>query len=190
MSNSNGELAVKTLKYLVCKTQTKGHIDTDEFQFGLMELRNAPRLDGQSPAMLLQGRMFQTKLPVLKEVLQAKETMEARKEKRTDLKLNQREKNHCDTTLPLLEPGQTVLIQDPHDKRWKERGVVQEKLQERNSYLISMDDGRLIHRNQRFLRRIADSNKPMKVATKVEEANDGGPRRSERIRSKPDRYQA
>ena len=49
-SNGHAEAAVKALKRLIMKTTTGGALDVDSFQRGLLEWRNTPRANGQSPA--------------------------------------------------------------------------------------------------------------------------------------------
>ena len=44
------------MKNLLKKSSPSGNINSDEFQRGLLEWRNTPSSDGQSPAQILLGR--------------------------------------------------------------------------------------------------------------------------------------
>ena len=62
-SSGHAVAAVKAVKRLVQKVCTRGDIGTDEFQKGLLELRNSPRADGLSPAQVLYGRSLRSAVP-------------------------------------------------------------------------------------------------------------------------------
>ena len=62
-SNGHAESAVKAVKHLIIKCTKNGNLDTDEFAAALIELRNSPRLDGQSPAQTLFGHPIRSIIP-------------------------------------------------------------------------------------------------------------------------------
>ena len=62
-SNGHAEAAVKAMKSLLKKSSPSGHINSDEFQRGLLEWRNTPSSDGQSPAQILLGRQLRSDIP-------------------------------------------------------------------------------------------------------------------------------
>nr|XP_027211599.1 uncharacterized protein LOC113804887 [Penaeus vannamei] len=53
---SHAKAAVKSTKYLIMKTAPSGNIDNEDFDRGLLELRNIPNATGRSPAQILYGR--------------------------------------------------------------------------------------------------------------------------------------
>lgn len=62
-SNGHAEAAVKSTKHLILKTAQTGNIDCEEFDRGLLELRNTPTPAGHSPAQILYGRPLRTCVP-------------------------------------------------------------------------------------------------------------------------------
>ena len=55
-SNGHAETAVKAMKTLILKTTSNGDLNVDSFQRGLLEWRNTPRANGESPAQALFHR--------------------------------------------------------------------------------------------------------------------------------------
>ncbi|XP_076069796.1 uncharacterized protein LOC143041674 [Oratosquilla oratoria] len=62
-SNGHTEAAVKAAKHLILKTASTGNIYCEEFDRGLLELRNTPSPAGHSPAQILYGRPLRTCFP-------------------------------------------------------------------------------------------------------------------------------
>ncbi|XP_037800548.1 uncharacterized protein LOC119595492, partial [Penaeus monodon] len=62
-SNGHAEAAVKKVKYLIMKTAPNRNIDCEEFDRGLLELRNTPNFTGRSPAQILFGMPFRSCVP-------------------------------------------------------------------------------------------------------------------------------
>ncbi|XP_037794124.1 uncharacterized protein LOC119589599 [Penaeus monodon] len=62
-SNGHADAAVKKVKYLIMKTAPNGNIDCEEFDRGLLELRNAPNFTGRSPAQVLFGMPLRSCVP-------------------------------------------------------------------------------------------------------------------------------
>nr|XP_027231522.1 uncharacterized protein LOC113823105 [Penaeus vannamei] len=62
-SNGHAEAAVKSTKYLIMKTAPSGNIDNEDFDRGLLELRNIPNATGRSPAQIFYGRPLRSCVP-------------------------------------------------------------------------------------------------------------------------------
>ncbi|XP_064081863.1 uncharacterized protein LOC135198221 [Macrobrachium nipponense] len=62
-SNGHAEAAVKAVKHLILKTAPTGNIDCEDFDRGLLELRNTPNQSGRSPAQVLYGHPLRTCVP-------------------------------------------------------------------------------------------------------------------------------
>ncbi|KAG0725797.1 hypothetical protein GWK47_004545 [Chionoecetes opilio] len=62
-SNGHAEAAVKSVKHLILKTAPSGNIDREDFDRGLLELRNTPNFTGRSPAMTLDGHPLRSCVP-------------------------------------------------------------------------------------------------------------------------------
>ncbi|XP_068222164.1 uncharacterized protein [Palaemon carinicauda] len=126
-SNGHAEASVKAIKHLILKTSPSGNIDCEEFDRGLLELRNTPNFTGRSPAQILYGRPLRTCVPAypqsFSEEWQAKsedcDRRAAARAEQVKLQYDQHAR-----PLPKLEIGQTVRIQDPTSHRWEKVGVV------------------------------------------------------------------
>ena len=154
-SNGHAEASVKAVKYLIIKCTENGNIDTDKFALGLLELRNTPKSDGQSPAQTLFGHPIRSILPVHKRAYEEEwqqsktQTKERREQTR---KYTEYRYNLTAKSLPQFKAGNHVNIQDHCTGRWIHTGVIVEVGRNRQ-YLIRKSDGRLIWRNRRFIRR-------------------------------------
>ena len=119
-SNGHAEAAVKAVKYLIMKMAPTGTLNED-FDRGLLELRNTPRHDGRSPAQVLYGRPLRSLIPAHSASFASKwqvktEVCERRAAARSkDVQL--RYDSHA-KPLPPLRLGDQVRIQDPTTKRW------------------------------------------------------------------------
>ena len=65
-SNGHAESSVKQVKHLIIKCTKNGNMDTDEFALGLLEVRNTPKQNGQSPAQMVFGHPIRSNIPVHK----------------------------------------------------------------------------------------------------------------------------
>ena len=118
---------MKSIKHLILKTAPSGNIDCEEFDRGLLELRNTPNVTGCSPAQILYGHPLRSCMPAhpqsfSKEWQAESEDCDRRAADRAELV-----KLQCDQharPLPTLSVGQTVRIQDPTSHRWDKVGVV------------------------------------------------------------------
>lgn len=153
-SNGHAEAAVKSTKHLILKTAPGGNIDCEEFDRGLLELRNTPTPTGRSPAQILYGRPLRTCVPAhplsFSDEWQAKtEECDRRAAAQTDQVTSQYD-NHA-RPLPRLTVGQRVRIQDPTSLRWDKVGTVMGCGRSRQ-YEVRLPSGCVRWRNRRHLR--------------------------------------
>ena len=95
-SNGHAETMVKNVKYLIIKNE--GKFDTDECQKGLLELRNAPKEDGLSPAQRLFGRPLRSDLPMHWKEYDEKWLKMFEKADCNQIKIKNRRRKHCHKT--------------------------------------------------------------------------------------------
>ena len=154
-SNGHAEASVKAVKHLIIKCTLNGNLDTDEFASGLLELRNTPRVDGQSPAQVLFGRPIRSIIPIHKRSY-AEEWQNCKKqssEKRETVKKDSEKRyNQTARSLPEFTVGTRVNLQHHQTGRWSEAGTIIEVGRNRQ-YLIKKAGGGSVWRNRRFLRR-------------------------------------
>ncbi|XP_064122523.1 uncharacterized protein LOC135226743 [Macrobrachium nipponense] len=62
-SNGHAEAAVKKVKHFIRKVAPSGNIDTEDFDRGLLEIRNTPNYAGRSPAQILYGQALRSCVP-------------------------------------------------------------------------------------------------------------------------------
>ncbi|XP_068224072.1 uncharacterized protein [Palaemon carinicauda] len=127
-SNGHAEASVKAIKHLILKTAPSGNIDCEEFDRGLLELRNTPNFTGHSPAQIFYGRPLRTCVPAhpqsFSEEWQAKsedcDCRAAARAEQVKLQYDQHAR-----PLPKLEIGQTDIEvkRKPHtsNMKWKLR---------------------------------------------------------------------
>lgn len=196
-SNGHAEAAVKAAKHLILKTAPTGNIDCEEFDRGLLELRNTPTPAGRSPAQVLYGRPLRTCVPAHPESFsqdwQASiEDCDRRAAARADQV--QRQYDGHARPLPRLSVGQRVRIQDPKSHRWDKVGVVMGCGRSRN-YEIRLPSGRVWWRNRRHLRPIPSPSEDLPPQIPVTPCSDEksrspvedpppAPRRSTRLMAK------
>jgi len=153
-SNGHAEAAVKSLEHLILKTAPLGNIDCEDFDRGLLELRNTPNTTGRSPAQILYGQPLQSCVPAHPQsfLMHWQEKTEdcdrhaAARAEAVKLQYDQHAR-----PLPRLNVGQHVRIQDPASHRWDKVGVVMGCGRSRD-YEIRLPSGRVWWRNRRFLR--------------------------------------
>lgn len=155
-SNGHAEAAVKAAKHLILKTAPDGNIDREEFDRGLLELRNTPTPAGRSPAQVLYGRPLRSCVPASPESFSAE--WQARTEDCDRRAATHKEEAHQHydkhaRPLPKLCVGQHVRIQDPTSHRWDKVGVVM-GLGRSRDYELRLPSGRVWWRNRRHLRPI------------------------------------
>lgn len=59
-STGDAEAAMKSLEHLILKTASSGNTDCEDFDRGLLELRNTPNSTGRSPAQILYGNSLRS----------------------------------------------------------------------------------------------------------------------------------
>ena len=188
--------------------------DTDRIGRALLSYRNTPSKElGLSPAQMLYGRNLRDHLPCIGTAyVQRKDWIMLKEDREKALahrygQIEEKLRKHC-RQLDELQEGDAVQIQNQNGNqplRWNKSGVVIERLGH-DQYTIRMDgSGRMTLRNRRYLRKI----KPLfqRVVTYEENSRHEEPRsevpspeestmtenslrRSERVRTRVDRYQS
>ena len=207
-SNGLAESAVKATKALLKKTGSF----TDEFHEGMLELRNTPRDGGKSPAEIVTGRPLRSRVPTHWRAFSSEnlKTMEQYDATRAELAKKTEERyNASAKDLPEIGVGSFVRVQDPVSKLWDRTGHVVSRGKSRD-YRIKMPSGRVLWRNRRFLKPAPEPNTgdtasppsgdkspgPRKEPEEADQASSTPgtpasgrllPRRSSRVRFKPDR---
>ena len=108
---------MKSTKYLILKTAPSGNLDNEDFDRGLLELRNTPNMTGCSPAQILYGRPLRSCVPAHSEAFSQEwqekvEDCDRRAAARAE-KVKQRYDQHA-KSLPKLRVGQTVRSRIRH----------------------------------------------------------------------------
>lgn len=145
-SNGKAENAVKTVKRLFAKCR-----DSNESEFlALLDLRNTPTEGvGTSPAQRLMGRRCKTLLPAAGTLLMPRHSTED--ETRGLMGAKRRQKFYADQhakPLSSLEPGDTVRMRLPGQKRWSVGTCIRQVAP--RSYKVDVD-GVTYRRNRRQL---------------------------------------
>ena len=185
------------MKTLILKTTSNGDLNVDSFQRGLLEWRNTPRANGESPAQALFHR------PLISFVLAHHSTFAPEHQQHSDL-LDSRTTARSDAStarydasaqpLPVLRIGLCVDLQDPRSKLWSSSGITV-ALGRNRDYLVKVPSGRTYWRNRRLLRpRITpvvtpalDDTPRMPTAIAPAQPVPPSPRRSHRRRAVPNR---
>ena len=154
-SNGHAESAVKTVKKLVVAASSRGSLDEDQLDRGLLEIRNAPRQDGRSPAQVLFGHPLRPgSVPTHHRAYAAEWQKAADQCDRKGAEIQQDVRRRHDSrarSLSGLHIGCRVDVQNTESGRWDRTGLVV-GIGQRRSYLIKMPSGRIYWRNRRFLR--------------------------------------
>ena len=194
-SNGHAEAAVKAVKHLIIKTAPNGNINTEEFDRGLLELRNTPNFTGRSPAQMLYGRPLRSCVPAHPASFsQQWQESEAECDRRAAARASQvtaAYDSHA-RPLPSLRVGDHVRVQNPNTRRWDKVGIVMGRGRTRD-YEVRLPSGRVWWRNRRFLRAIPDPSVDPLPHIPVVPCSDGTPgpvtepsnlpRRSPRLRN-------
>ncbi|XP_064100911.1 uncharacterized protein K02A2.6-like [Macrobrachium nipponense] len=152
-SNGHAEAAVKAVKHLILKTAPTGNIDCEDFDRGLLELRNTPNQSGRSPAQVLYGHPLRTCVPAHPQSFTEDWQEKAHDcDHRAAARAAQVQRNYDAHARPLprLNVGQHVRLQDPTSHRWDTVGIVMGGARSRE-YEIRLPSGRVLRRNRRFL---------------------------------------
>jgi len=161
-SNGHAEAAVKSIKHLILKVAPSGDIDCEEFDRGLLELRNTPSFTGRSPAQVLYGHPLRSCVPAHPDAFSMDWQSKAED-------CDRRAAAHAENAavrydnqareLPKLKVGQYVRIQDPKTHRWDKVGLVM-GVGKARTYEVRVPSGRVYWRNSRFLRPVQNTDNP------------------------------
>ena len=157
-ANGRSEAAVKAMKALLRHT---GDITSEEFHRGLLEWRNTPKEGGRSPAMIIFGCQQRSIVPCPPTSLERTKSPEDVNYEEKERQVKERRRVSFDLRTKELKPfevGDRVRIQHPSTKRWADKGKVIRVLKRRR-YVVLLDDGRVQHRNRKFIR--ADGTVPI-----------------------------
>ncbi|XP_064100829.1 uncharacterized protein K02A2.6-like [Macrobrachium nipponense] len=153
-SNGHAEVAVKKVKHFILKVAPSGNIDTEDFDRGLLEIRNTPNYAGRSPAQILYGQALRSCVPAhassFKQEWQAKAEEYDRRVASCSQAAKIRYDSHAHPLAP-LKLDDNVRIQDPISKRWDKTGVIM-GIGKSRDYHVKLPSGRILWRNRRFLR--------------------------------------
>ncbi|XP_064098156.1 uncharacterized protein K02A2.6-like [Macrobrachium nipponense] len=152
-SNGHAEAAVKAVKHLILKTAPTGNNDCEDFDRGLLELRNTPNQSGRSPAQVLYGHPLRTCVPAHPQSFTEDWQEKAHDcDRRAAARAAQVQRNYDAHARPLprLNVGQHVRLQDPTSHRWDTIGIVMGGARSRK-YEIRLPSSRVLRRNHRFL---------------------------------------
>ncbi len=147
-ANGLAESYVGIVKKLLVKAQDEGR---DPY-LALLNYRDAPILDGKSPAELLMGRKLRTRLPVSTASRQLSDHHTVKYAR--DEKLHQQQQVYNKTAKPLesLELGELVLLWSDKQNKWIPANVV-EVSQNPRSYTVKTQAGEKFVRNRVDLRK-------------------------------------
>ena len=200
-SNGHAESAVKAVKHLIMKVSSNGDIrNCEDFDRGLLEIRNTPRPDGRSPAQILYGKSLRSCVPAhaksfAPEWQKATEDWDRQAAARFQHTVEQYNKSA--KSLPPIPIGDFVRIQNHVSKRWDKVGKIMGRGRNRD-YLVKTVAGGVLWRNRRFLRTIptpnqqCQDNEPTQnqftdtlQASTHRNAYQSAPRRSARLSIRP-----
>ena len=148
-SNGLAENAVKIVKNLIRKCHHSGQ---DVYR-ALQVYRSSPLECGKSPAELLYNRRLRSNLPMMDNLLDPQHIdRQFVRERKEGQKVKQKERydKHA-RDLQELDIGDHVRLQDMHNNKWSQSGVIRKKLPNR-SYLVEISNGEIRRRNRRHLR--------------------------------------
>ena len=127
-SNGKAESALKSMKKLISASWTGNSVDWNKLPRTLLQYRNTPcRKDGRSPAQKLFGHPVQDTLPAHRRSFAPEWqqlTIEADKKLHETQDNSTRIYNQQAHTLPDLETGNHVAIQNPTTKLWDTYGTI------------------------------------------------------------------
>ena len=152
-SNGLAEATVKNMKYLLAKY----HSNWENFEMALLEWRNTPRQNQKSPAELMFSRKQKTLLPgsgpqIPEESGKVHSSGDPPTPTQPSVQVHRQ--------YELLQPGDKVRVQDPHSKRWTQKGTVISRRDTGRSYEIAIyeEDGedveKQVLRNRRLVKKL------------------------------------
>ena len=126
-SNAHAEVTIKSLKQLIIKCSAK------EFDAAFSAWKNTSRHTAPSPNSLFFGHSIRLDRPIIDDIQPLTENLHP----------------HEDRLHP-IKPGSKVWIQTPQGK-WLWKGIIKEINEIGRTYIIKLEDGRIICRNSKFI---------------------------------------
>ena len=149
-SNGLAESSVKVVKNLIKKC--KG--SRQDILKGLLILRNTPLGCGKSPAELLMGRKLRDNIPSIETDRRGitRDLVREREEQKRYFDQKSASKRNV-TASSQFRINQRVVVQNPQNRTWTLKGRIIEDAGHR-SYKIKMENGNILRRNSRFIRKV------------------------------------
>src|SRR6266404_6053642 len=155
-SNGVAEETVKEMKKIIAGTfrSSTGKLDLSSASAALLMFRNTPRSPTDlSPAQMLFGQDIRDHIPMSRQSFKPTERFEVERRLQEVRKQRQIRDGEKPRELPVLQPGQKVLMRDPHTKRWMNSGSIVSFGENEREYLIRDDfNDKIRRRNRWFLR--------------------------------------
>ena len=158
--NSIAESAVKWAKNLLRKCwKRKGQPlrMNQEWVQGILQWKNTPhKSTGLSPAIMLYGHPVQDAIPCHKSALTRDwhdQKLKIDREAATRKEKLEQYHNRSAHSLPPLNVGDPVCVQNAVTKRWDRYGTILERYEHVRRYLIKLESGMVIRRNRIHLRK-------------------------------------
>ena len=151
-SNGHAEAHVKQVKHLIMKTTSNGNLDTEDFDRGLLEIRNTPNASGKSPAQIVYGHSLRSAVSAHYRSFSKEWQIEAEKYDRLQDQVKEKTKmyyNRSSHRLSNLKCGMSVRIQHNISKRWDSVGIIVSVGNYRN-YLVKLPSGLTYWRSRNF----------------------------------------
>ena len=126
------------------KTTSNGNLDTEDFDRGLLEIRNTPNVSGKSPAQMLYGHSLRSAVPAHYRSFSKEWQIEAEMYDKMQAELKDKSimyYNRSSHRLSNLKCGMSVRIQHHVSKRWDRVGIIVSVGNYRN-YLVKLPSGR------------------------------------------------
>ena len=165
-------------------------IDENKLARALLQYRNTPsHKDGLSPAQKLYGRPIQDTLPAHRRAFPPewqRSTSIAEEQAQTTMENVVTSYNSKARPLPEIKIGSRVALQNHETKWWDIYGTVTD-IGPHRRYFIRMQSGRVLVRNRRFLCCRIPPSIPTLTTDISPTSNLERPRRSTRVRNKPNR---
>lgn len=170
-SNGRAEAAVKAAKRLLrSNTGPGGSLDNDRASKALLQYLNTPLRDvDKSPAQLATGRQLRDSIPVARQHYKIDQHWKRSLRRREQAMVKAQDelpqvRGGVQRSLPPLEPGTQVRVQDANSKLWDRTGIIIAARPHRQ-YLVKLaGSGRISIRNRRHLRQtqpLSPTNPPL-----------------------------
>jgi hypothetical protein len=180
-SQGLAEANVKLCKRLAAKCKETG----ENFSAALYMLRNTPRADGYSPAQMMFGRRQRTALPTLPVHHDIIDFPSAEQSRDITAQKQLQYKNAHSTEHTPLKVGDGVSIQDVFTSKWVQQGKIVGVRPSGQSFDVELDNGKILHRNRRFLRpAFSEHDTSVGVSASEASSSPAAIRRSSRLATK------